>query len=40
MRAPTHDRAVPHHAPEFETNENGLPVRLRLALAVLRSRLG
>jgi len=38
--APTHDREVPHHAPEFEMNEDGLPVGLRLALAVLRSRLG
>ena len=38
--APAHDREVPHHAPEFEMNEDGLPVGLRLALAVLRSRLG
>jgi amidohydrolase len=38
--APTHDRPAPHHAPEFEMNEDGLPVGLRLALAVLRSRLG
>jgi amidohydrolase len=38
--APTHGRAAPHHAPEFEMNEAGLPVGLRLALAVLRSRLG
>jgi amidohydrolase len=37
--APTHRRAVPHHAPEFEMNEAGLPIGLRLALAVLRSRL-
>jgi amidohydrolase len=35
-----HRRAVPHHAPEFEMNEAGLPVGVRLALAVLRSRLG
>ena len=38
--APTHDRPVPHHAPEFEMNEAGLPIGLRLALSVLRSRLG
>ena len=38
--SPTHSRGVPHHAPEFEMNEDGLPVGLRLALAVLRSRLG
>ena len=37
--APAHGRPVPHHAPEFEMNEAGLPVGLRLALAVLRSRL-
>ncbi len=38
--APTHSRKVPHHAPEFEMNEAGLPVGLRVALGVLRSRLG
>ncbi len=38
--APTHSRKVPHHAPEFEMNEDGLPVGLRVALGVLRSRLG
>jgi amidohydrolase len=38
--APTHSRSVPHHAPEFEMNEDGLPVGLRLALSVVRSRLG
>jgi len=38
--APTHGRQVPHHAPEFEMNEDGLPVGLRVALGVLRSRLG
>jgi hypothetical protein len=31
---------LPHHAPEFEMNEDGLPVGLRVALSVLRSRLG
>jgi amidohydrolase len=38
--SPTHSRAVPHHAPEFEMNEDGLPVGLRVALNVMRSRLG
>jgi amidohydrolase len=38
--SPTHDRKVPHHAPEFEMNEDGLPIGLRVALNVLRSRLG
>src|SRR5688572_28052225 len=38
--SPTHSRKVPHHAPEFEMNEDGLPVGLRVALNVLRSRLG
>ena len=38
--APTHSRKVPHHAPEFEMNEAGLPVGLRVALGVLRNRLG
>ena len=38
--SPTHGRQVPHHAPEFEMNEAGLPVGLRVALTVLRSRLG
>jgi len=38
--SPTHSRNVPHHAPEFEMNEAGLPVGLRVALGVLRSRLG
>ena len=38
--APAHGRPVPHHAPEFEMNELGLPVGLRVALGVMRSRLG
>jgi amidohydrolase len=38
--SPTHGLKVPHHAPEFEMNEDGLPVGLRVALGVLRSRLG
>ena len=38
--SPTHSRSVPHHAPEFEMNEDGLPIGLRVALGVLRTRLG
>ena len=38
--APAHGRPVPHHAPEFEMNELGLSVGLRVALGVMRSRLG
>jgi amidohydrolase len=38
--APAHGPAVPHHAPEFEMNELGLPVGLRVALGVMRGRLG
>jgi metal-dependent amidase/aminoacylase/carboxypeptidase family protein len=30
----------PHHAPELEMNEAGLPVGLRVGLAVMRSALG
>jgi amidohydrolase len=37
--APAHGRPAPHHAPEFEMNEDGLAVGLRVALAVMRSRL-
>ena len=37
--SPTHSRSVPHHAPEFEMNEAGLPVGLRLALSVIWKRL-
>jgi hippurate hydrolase len=37
--APTHGRDVPHHAPEFEMNEDGLPVGLRVALGVTRRAL-
>ena len=37
--APTHGRPAPHHAPEFEMNEDGLAPGLRVALAVMRSRL-
>jgi amidohydrolase len=38
--APAHGRPAPHHAPEFEMNEDGLPVGLRVALAVTRRALG
>ena len=31
--------ARPHHAPEFEMNEAGLPVALRVGLAVMRAAL-
>ena len=37
--APAHGRAVPHHAPEFEMNEAGLPVGLRTALGVMLAAL-
>jgi len=37
--APTHGKPAPHHAPEFEMNEAGMPIGLRLALAVMRKRL-
>ena len=38
--APTDDRPHPHHAPEFEMNEGGLPVGLRLGLSVMLNALG
>lgn len=38
--APATGPARPHHAPEFEMNEAGLPVGLRVGLAVMRSALG
>ena len=38
--APAHGRPAPHNAPEFEMNELGLPIGLRVALGVMRSRLG
>src|SRR6266545_3957691 len=37
--APTHGRPAPHHAPEFEMNEDGLPVGLRAALGVMLNAL-
>ena len=38
--APAHGRPAPHHAPEFEINELGLPIGLCVALGVMRSRPG
>jgi metal-dependent amidase/aminoacylase/carboxypeptidase family protein len=38
--SPTDGRPHPHHAPEFEMNEDGLPVGLRLGLAVMLNALG
>jgi len=38
--APTDGRPRPHHAPEFEMNEDGLPVGLRLGLSVMLNALG
>jgi len=37
--APAHGRPAPHHAPEFEMNEDGLPVGLRVALGVMLNAL-
>ena len=36
---PTHGRAAPHHAPEFEMNEDGLDAGLGVGLRVMRSAL-
>jgi metal-dependent amidase/aminoacylase/carboxypeptidase family protein len=36
---PKDGRPAPHHAPEFEMNEAGLPVALRVGLAVMREAL-
>ena len=38
--SPTDGRPHPHHAPEFEMNEDGLAVGLRLGLAVMLNALG
>jgi hippurate hydrolase len=38
--APTDGGPYPHHAPEFQMNEDGLPVGLRLGLAVMLNALG
>ena len=37
--APAHGRPAPHHAPEFEMNEDGLPIGLRAALGVMLNAL-
>jgi metal-dependent amidase/aminoacylase/carboxypeptidase family protein len=37
--APTHGRPAPHHAPEFEMNEDGLPSGLRMGLGVMLNAL-
>ncbi len=37
--APTHGRPAPHHAPEFEMNEDGLAVGLRVGLGVMLNAL-
>jgi amidohydrolase len=37
--APAHGRPAPHHAPEFEMNEDGLPVGLRAGLRVMLNAL-
>ena len=37
--APTHGRPAPHHAPEFEMNEDGLAVGLRAGLGVMLNAL-
>src|SRR5262249_8915155 len=37
--APIHGRPAPYHAPEFEMNEEGLPVGLRVALGVMLNAL-
>ena len=36
---PTDGRPHPHHAPEFELNEDGLVAGLRVALSVMRRAL-
>jgi metal-dependent amidase/aminoacylase/carboxypeptidase family protein len=38
--APTTGGPYPHHAPEFQMNEDGLPVGLRLGLTVMLNALG
>lgn len=37
--APADGHPAPHHAPEFEMNEDGLPVGLRVALSVMLNAL-
>ncbi len=38
--APADGHSAPHHAPEFEMNEDGLPAGLRVALGVMLNALG
>lgn len=38
--APADGHSAPHHAPEFEMNEDGLPVGLRAGLSVMLNALG
>jgi amidohydrolase len=38
--APAGGGSYPHHAPEFQMNEDGLPVGLRLGLSVMLNALG
>jgi amidohydrolase len=38
--SPTDGRPHPHHAPEYEMNEDGLPVGLHLGLSVMLNALG
>jgi amidohydrolase len=38
--SPNDGKPHPHHAPEYEMNEDGLPVGLRLGLAVMLNALG
>jgi hippurate hydrolase len=38
--APAAGGPYPHHAPEFQMNEDGLPVGLRLGLSVMLNALG
>ncbi|HYE93882.1 MAG TPA: hypothetical protein VEA38_22820, partial [Terriglobales bacterium] len=37
--SPTDGKPHPHHAPEFEMNEDGLPVGLRVGLNVMLDAL-
>jgi metal-dependent amidase/aminoacylase/carboxypeptidase family protein len=38
--SPTDGKPHPHHAPEYEMNEDGMPVGLRLGLTVMLNALG
>ena len=37
---PTHGRPAPHHAPEFEMNEDGLAAGLGVGLQIMLTSLG